>query len=163
MLLRDPNVESSDPVLNGFCNVYNLFSIVKEPKCFKNLYNSSYIALFLTNHPQSFQSSVTIETGISDFHKMVITVLKVFCKKKQKQKIIQYRSYKNFDNQVFQREWNRFKYKLLKNVSELIEFFQSILDKYGPKKWKCIWENNSNFAAKNLGKAIMKRSKLRNK
>ena len=65
---------------------------------------------------------------------MVITVLKVFCKKKQKQKIIQYRSYKNFDNQVFQREWNRFKYKLLKNVSELIEFFQSILDKYGPKK-----------------------------
>ena len=86
MLLRDPNVESSDPVLNGFCNVYNLFSIVKEPKYFKNLYNSSYIALFLTNRPQSFQSSVTIETGISDFHKMVITVLKVFCKKKTETK-----------------------------------------------------------------------------
>ena len=111
MLLRDPNVESSDPVLNDFCNVYNLFSLVKEPKCFQNPYNSSCIDLFLTNGLRSFQNTVTIETGISDFHKMVIAVLKVFSKK-QKQKIIQYRSYKIFDNQVFQKELKSFKYKL---------------------------------------------------
>ena len=36
MLLGYLNVESSDPVLNDFCNVYNLFSLVKEPTCFKN-------------------------------------------------------------------------------------------------------------------------------
>ena len=51
----------------------------------------------------SFQNTVTIETGISDFHKKVITIIKVFYKK-QTPKIIQYRSFKNFDNQVFQRE-----------------------------------------------------------
>ena len=41
MLLVVLNVESSDssdPVLNDFCNVYNLFSLVKEPTCFKNPY-----------------------------------------------------------------------------------------------------------------------------
>ena len=81
MLLGDLNVESSDPVLNDFCNVYNLFSLVKEPTCFKNPYNPSCIDLFLTNRPRSFQNTLTIETGISDFHKMVITVMKVFYKK----------------------------------------------------------------------------------
>ena len=59
--------------------------------------------------------------------------------------------------------------KLLKidlNNAELLEFteiFLLILDKYAPKKQKFIRENNSNFVTKNLGKAIMKRSKLRNK
>ena len=49
--------------------------------------------------------TLTIETGISDFHKMVIMVMKVFYKN-EKPKIIQYRSYKNFDKQVFQIELN---------------------------------------------------------
>ena len=81
MILKDHNVESFDPVLNDFCNVYNLFSLVKEPRCFKNPYNPSCIHLFLTNRQQSFQNTLTIETGISDFHKMAITVMKVFYKK----------------------------------------------------------------------------------
>ena len=101
MLLGYLNVESSDPVLNDFCNVCNLFSLVKEPTYFKNPYNPSCIDLFLTNRPRSFQNTLTIETGISDLHKMVITVMKVFYKKQTK--IIQYRSSgnscRNFDNQ----------------------------------------------------------------
>ena len=107
MLLGYLNVESSDPVLNEFCNIYNLFSLVREPTSFKNPYNSSCIDLFVTTSPRSFQNTLTIETGISDFHKMVaITAMKLFYKK-QKPKIMQYRSYKNFDNQVFQRELNK--------------------------------------------------------
>ena len=113
------NVESSDPVLNCFCNVYNLFSLAKEPTCFKNPYNPSCIDLFLTNLPRSFQNTLTIETGLSDFHKMVITVMKVFYKK-QKPKIIQCRSYKNFDNQVFQRELS----------SELLKVYQNLLKSF---------------------------------
>ena len=91
--------------------------------------------------------------------------MKVFYKK-QKPKMIQYRSYKNFDNQVFQRELNSELLKINLNNAELSEFteiFLSILDKYAPKKQKFIRANNSNFVTKNLRKAIMKRSKLRNK
>ena len=120
MLLGDLNVEGSNPVLNDFCNVYNLFSLVKKPACLKNPYNPSYIDLFLTNRPRSFQNTLTIETGISDFHKMVITVMRVFYKK-QKPKIIQHRSYKNFDNQVFQRELNNELLKTDLNNAELSE------------------------------------------
>ena len=81
MLLEVLNVESLDPVMNCFCNIYNLFSLVKEPTCFKNSYYPSCTNLFFTNCPRSFENTVTIETGLSDFHKMVITLLKVFLQK----------------------------------------------------------------------------------
>ena len=63
---------------------------------------------------------------------MAITVMKVFYKK-QKPKIIQYTSYKNFDNQVFRRELNSELLKIDLNnakISEFTEIFLSILDKY---------------------------------
>ena len=96
---------------------------------------------------------------------MFITVMKVFYKKR-KPKIIQYGNYKNFDNQVFQRELNSELLKInLSNaeLSEFTEIFLSILDKYAPKRQKFIGANHSNFVTKNLGKAIMKMPKLRNK
>ena len=63
---------------------------------------------------------------------MAITVMKVFYKK-QKPKIIQYTSNKNFDNQVFRRELNSELLKIDLNnakISEFTEIFLSILDKY---------------------------------
>ena len=60
--------------------------------------------------------------------------MKVFYKK-QKPKII-YRSHRNFDNQVFQRELNSELLKIdLNNIelSEFTEIFLSILDKHVPK------------------------------
>ena len=63
---------------------------------------------------------------------MLITVLKP----REEPKIIQYRSYKNFNNQVFQREVNS---ELLIidlnkfNLSDFSEIFLAILDSYAPK------------------------------
>ena len=42
---------------------------------------------------------MTLEIGLSDFHKIILTVLKVFYKK-QKLSIITYHRYKNFSNEV---------------------------------------------------------------
>ena len=72
---------------------------------------------------------------------MVITVMKVFYKK-QKPKIIQYRSYKNFYNQVFQRELNSELLKIDSNNAELSEFTEiilSTLDRYA-KKSKSLYQ-----------------------
>ena len=88
LFLGDFNSETSENYLNDFCNVYNLRKMVKEETCFKNPENPSCIDLFLINRPRCFQNTVAVETGISDFHKMVVAVLKVFYKK-QKLKIIQ--------------------------------------------------------------------------
>ena len=73
LFLGDFNSHPSENCVNDFYNVYNLSNLVKEPTCYKNPDNPSCIDLFLTNRPKCFQSTMTMETGISDFHKMVIT------------------------------------------------------------------------------------------
>ena len=99
LLLGDFNSEFSEPCVNDFCDVYNLKNVVKEPTCYKNSDNH----LFLTNNmPSTFQCTTTIETGICDFHKLVVTVLKIY--KKQRPKIIHYRNYKNFENDNFRQD-----------------------------------------------------------
>ena len=49
--------------------------------CFKNLLKASCIDLLMTNRPKSFQDSMAVEIGLSDFQKMTLTVMKVFYKK----------------------------------------------------------------------------------
>ena len=135
---------------------------MKEPTCYKNPDNPSCIDLFLTNRPRTFQCTTTIETGISDFHKLVVTVFY----KKQRPKIIHYRNYKNFENGNFRQDLKK---ELLKfdvtnaPLSKFNDTVLSVLDKHAPKKVKYIRSNNCNFMTKELRKAIMNRSKLRNK
>ena len=121
--------------------------------------------LFLTNRPRCFQNTVSVETGTSDFHKTVVTVLKVFYKK-QKPKTIQYRKYDSFNNDSFREELNNELLNVDLNNAEISEFtetFVSLLDKYAPRKQKYIRANNANFMAKRLRKAIVFRSKFRNR
>ena len=68
-----------------------------------NLEKLSCMDLTLTNCPRSFQNSCAIETGLSDFHKLVVTVIKTTYKKSQP-KIINYCSYKYFNNERFREE-----------------------------------------------------------
>ena len=98
--------------------MYIIF-LVKEPTCFKTPDNPSCIDLYLTNRPKCFQSTMTMETGISDFHKMVITVLKIFCKK-QKPKIIHHRNYKTFNANRFKEELNNELLSIDNNNADLI-------------------------------------------
>ena len=42
---------------------------------------------------------MTVGTGLSDFHEMTLTVMKVFYKK-QKTNIVTYRNYKHFSNEA---------------------------------------------------------------
>ena len=48
----------------------------KEPTYFKNPNNPSYTDLFLTNTIRSFQETQVFITGLSDFDKLVVTVLR---------------------------------------------------------------------------------------
>ena len=83
-----------------FCNIYNLHSLCHKSSRYKNPEKLSCIDLFLANSPRSFQNTQTIETGLSEFHKLVITILKMHLPNNQP-KVITYRDYKNFDNSRF--------------------------------------------------------------
>ena len=51
---------------------------------FKNVKNCSCPDHTITNTPATFQNTVTITAGISDFHTMVITALKTLIAKRKK-------------------------------------------------------------------------------
>ena len=71
-----------------------------KPTCFKNPDKPSCIDLILINWPRGLQKCIAIETGLSVFHKLVVTVRKN-THKKLKPKIIICCSYKSFSNDSF--------------------------------------------------------------
>ena len=77
--------------------------LVWVPTCYKNPKNPSCIDLILTNSQRSFQSSCAIETGLSDFHRLTVTVMKAFLRK-LKPKVIHYRNYKRFCNKSYRND-----------------------------------------------------------
>ena len=99
----DFNVLPNDATMKNFCQIYGCKNIIKDKTCFKNPINPTFIDLIIKNRPKSFQESEVIETGLSDFQKMSLTVMKVYYNK-QKPKIIQYREYKDFSNEAFMHE-----------------------------------------------------------
>ena len=73
ILMGDFDVEPNDETKKNFC----CKNIVKDKTCFKNPINPTCIDLIITNRPKFFQESKVTETGLSDFHKMSLTVMKV--------------------------------------------------------------------------------------
>ena len=107
LILGDLNAQQENISLRLFNETYNLENLIKEPTCFKNPLNPSSIDVMLTNDTNCYQNSVTLETGLSDFHKMTISVLKAVYDKKKPIKI-SYRCYKHFDENKFHAELSYF-------------------------------------------------------
>ena len=163
LLAGDFNMDSEEEVLEEFLFEQDLKNLVKEPTCFKNVDNPSCIDVFLTNTPHSFQHTTTVETGLSDFHKMAISVLKTTYPKAQP-KIIYYRDYKHFDLPKFRAELrDELKKSEDHNYFHFEVTFLRVLEKYAPMKQKVLRANDKPYMTKVLRKAIMRRSALKNK
>ena len=76
LFLGDLNAGAEDTSLKNFCRSYNLTSMTNKPTCYKNPDRHSCKDLILANCPCSSQNSCVTETGLSDFHKMVVSVMK---------------------------------------------------------------------------------------
>ena len=70
ILLGDFNSCMEDSPMKTFGEIYKLRNLIKEP-------TSTRINLTLTNKPRSFKNTYMIETGLSDFHKMIVAVMKM--------------------------------------------------------------------------------------
>ena len=104
-------------------------------------------------------NTLTFETGVH--HKLIGTILRsTFAKSKPKK--IFYRFYKNFENEKFEED-------LKKHLSSVLDFkslhlaFKTTLDRFAFLKQNVVRNNNQPFMTKTLRKAIMKRSKSKNK
>ena len=124
--------------------------------------NPSCVDLIITNSCNSFPNTSTISTGLSDFHKMPVTVLKTKFEK-AKPKEITYRDYKKFDDEHFKRDLRTSLSNGCHDYREFEEIFLNILQKHAPLKKKLIRENQVSYMTKTLRKAIMRRSQLETK
>ena len=162
LLTGDFNAEIHDDYLQSFLYQHELKSLVKEKTCFKSISNPSCIDLFLINNALSSQSTKNVSTGLSDFHKLVLTVLKTSIVK-NKPREIQYRNYKYFDSRKFNRDLKEeFPREYVDSCSKFGEIFLKVLNRHGPLKKKMLGANHAPCVFKALRKAIMKISCLEN-
>ena len=169
VILGDFNIEMEEQQIKDFCDNYSLKSLIRQPTCYKKSpSNPTCIDLILTNAPQKFQSTCVLETGLSEFHLITVTVTrKIFKKLKPRIRTIDYRSYKHFSNEAYTESLlhELSKEVFVNNDDGLQRFCDiniNISNRHAPRRRKLARGNQMPFIAKDLSKAIMKRSRLRN-
>ena len=92
------NTQENEWVFDSFFYQHYLTNLVKEGNCYKNPRKPNCIDLYLTNSLLSFQNTSSVFTGLSDFHKLVLTVFKTnFSMSKPKE--LSYRDSKHFNHE----------------------------------------------------------------
>ena len=73
----DFNAQEGEKCLDTFLYKHEIKSLNKEATYYKNPNKRSCIDLILTNSPRSFFNTETYFTGLSDCHKLVLSVFKI--------------------------------------------------------------------------------------
>ena len=145
-------------IFNYKISVSLLFEhLIKKLICYKGN-TPTGIDHILTNISKRFTKSMVLETGISDHHKMIVTIF-CFASAKGEPKTFHYRSYFNLEQMKLKEKLD----EISNNLFDIfLEEFITCLDKFAPfkdkKKRKKI--NNSIFMTKTLRNTIMLRSRL---
>ena len=74
IVLGDFNLEPSIPSMLSFMDSQNFVSLIKNETCFK--WTGSCIDLILTNRKYSFKNTSSYESGLSDHHHLIYSVVK---------------------------------------------------------------------------------------
>ena len=157
------NVDCSKEILFNFIQEHNAGNIAKDKTCFKSLNKLRCTDPFTTNRPWCFQNTTVFATGLSDFYKTAVAVLKVSFSKEPLKEIL-HRDCKSFEQDKFKYELkNRIQNGPIECYSEFEKAFVDILNDHAPFKKKLLRVNYAPCMTKRLRKAIMKISKLKSK
>ena len=148
--------------LDDFLDEFQGKNLVKDPTCFASVENPSCLDLFITNSYRSFQQTTTVSSGLSDCHKMVVTVLKTTFPKATP-RVITYRDLSSYCPKDFAKDLKR-------NIDIIDEgeyqpfedVFVNTLQTRHPLKQKTVRANHKSYVTKEMRKGIMTRSRLQN-
>ena len=133
IILGDFNIEAENKVKKDFLQDHTFYNMMKQNTCFKGD-GGSCIDLLITNSKFSFMKANSFETGLSDHHHMIYTILKTKFEKFKPKKSI-YCNFKQYDS-------DQFKLDIFNSMSAMRAHaayknnFVLILDKHSPKKTK---------------------------
>ena len=161
LIFGDLNMEESEPAMQLSFQQYSSFSMIRSPTCFKSPQRKC-VDLMLTNSKHSFFGSQTFETGFSDFHHMIYTILKTTYTKLPP-KIIQYRDYGKFSETDFLMDLSNALCSMIpENYNEFKGQIVKLLDKHAPYKKATIRGNIKPHVSKEMRKEIMCRTRFEN-
>ena len=115
--MDDFNMTPNNPKLSELIADHELCTLISEPTCFKSINHTciddtctdntciddTCIDNFLTNKKTSFMKTLRFETGASDHHKLIGTMLRSRVAKGKLKKMF-YRCYRTFGNKTFEEE-----------------------------------------------------------
>ena len=163
LLTGDLNLDPNDDKLDTLREELGLTNLITEPTCFKSPTNPSCVDHIWVSHKSRYVSSRTFETGLSDFHKLVLTSLKASVPK-HSPRVMMYRNFKKLNEHAFRADLKQ-AVDSSKGSGDFQKFESSLkelVDKHLPIKKKFIRNNSSPFMTKRLRKEIMIRSRKRN-
>ena len=121
----------------------------------------------LTNKPKSFYKSHSFVKGLSGCHKLIVSILRTSFQKLPPKFVI-YRNQKNFHESSFLRDLDSrlIQGELYKNCEDpytkLPEIFSEVLNNHAPLKQKSVRGDHAPFMTRELSKAVMTKSKVKN-
>ena len=75
LVIGNFNLPVENSYLEAIIQAYDLSSLIKKPTCYQS-HAPSCIDLILTNRKYLFQLSNSFESGLSDHHKLICTIVK---------------------------------------------------------------------------------------
>ena len=160
IIIGDFNLDPKESAMIDICLPYNMENLISNFTCCKNPNKPTCIDLMLTNKPRSFKNSSVLETGLSGYHKMTLTVMRAHFVK-QTPKVVFYRDYKKFSNELFRNDI--LQAQTLTETKENIQTnIVNIFNEHAPLKNRYFRANQAAFMNKKLSKEIMTRSHFRN-
>ena len=170
LLFGDLNINMMNPnnCLKPVFDVLGVKNLVTLPTCFKSN-EHTLIDLLVTNVPKRLQNVTCIDCELSDCHKMVCWATKMKAPGKIN-KVIQYRSYKNFDESKFKQELASVPF----HVSEIFDntddsywfchkLLVNIINEHAPPKTRQVKYKQVPYMNSGLRKSINVRNMLRRK
>ena len=161
LIFGDFNEEISEKNMSNFLDSFSLKSLIKKPTCFKSE-NGRCIDLILTNRLLCFKKTGSYDTDLSDYHHLIYSMFKASFEKAPP-KVIEYRSFKNFDEACFRSDLCRNFQCDFQDFEAFSNTFENILDTHAPLKKRTIRGNQKPHITKAVRKAIMVRTFYKNK
>ena len=121
LLIGGFNAQIEEIYLATFLYQHELTNINKELTCYKSSENLSCIDYILSNRPGSCFKTNAVFTGLSDFHKLVLSVFKTTFPKSKRNEIT-YRNFKSFNQEDFNQELRT---NLGENVLKIIHLLKT--------------------------------------
>ena len=168
VFIGDFNVNMlKENILKDCLDLNGLKNLVSDVTCVKG--TPSIIDLIITNKPKRFNQTVCADTGLSDFHNIVCTSTK-FHIQKLKPVTIQYRSYKNFNEDLFKHDLDRIPYHvsdIFDDVNDIYWFWNKltldVINEHAPSKIKKVKGKRVPYMNGNLRRAINVKNMLKRK